>query len=81
MSSMIPREHTNQPLDRYIDRFLFADGWRVTSAVTNGSLHEVTITKGTEPGMGATVTRTASGAGEATFRACSSARELALATA
>jgi hypothetical protein len=77
---MIPREQTSQPLDRYIDRFLFADGWRVTNSVTNGSLHEVTITKGTEPGLGATVTRSAGGAGEATFKACSSARELALAT-
>lgn len=78
---MIPREHTSQPLDRYIDRFLFADGWRVTHVVSTGSLHEVTITKGTEPNLGATVTRSAAGAGEATFKACSSARELALAAA
>jgi hypothetical protein len=76
---MIPREQTSQPLDRYIDRFLFAEGWRVTNVVSSGSLFEVTITKGTEPGIGATVTRSASGAGEATFRACSSARGLAIA--
>lgn len=36
----------------------------------------VTITKGKEPGLGQTATRSATSAGEATFKACSTARRL-----
>ncbi len=65
-----------QPLDRYIDRFLAAQGWRVTDVVklqgTTG--YDVTLTKELEPDKGRTVTRSAASAGEATFKACSSAR-------
>jgi hypothetical protein len=69
---------TNQPLDRYIDRFLFADGWRVTNIVTSSApvMYDVTITKTAEPGMGQSATRRATSAGEATFKACSVAREM-----
>lgn len=69
---------TNQPLDRYIDRFLFADGWRVTAVDSQATpgLIAVTLTKGSEPNMGRAVTRRATSAGEATFMACSSARQL-----
>lgn len=67
---------TDQPLDRYIDRFLFAKGWRVTGFVRrpDATAVEVTMTKGEEPGKGRSVTRSASSAGEATFKACSTAR-------
>jgi hypothetical protein len=67
---------TDQPLDRYIDRFLLAEGWRVTEVVahTSPASYAVTLTKGAEPGLGRQVTRSASSAGEATFKACSSAR-------
>ena len=73
---------TNQPLDRYIDRFLFAEGWRVTNIVTLSSpaSYEVTITKTAEPGMGQSATRNATSAGEATFKACSTARQMAMPT-
>ena len=72
----LPIDH---PLNRYIDRFLYADGWRVTRAVasddsaTPGSW-AVTITKTEEPFKGHVVTRSASSAGEAAFKACSGAR-------
>ncbi len=68
---------TDQPLDRYIDRFLFAEGWRVTDVVpsSNPALFAVTLTKGEDPDRGRQVTRMASSAGEATFMACSSARQ------
>jgi hypothetical protein len=71
---------TNQPLDRYIDRFLFADGWRVTNIVASAApvMYEVTITKTAEPGLGQSATRNATSAGEATFKACSVARALTL---
>ena len=63
-------------LNHSIDRFLLAAGWRVSKvskrADKNG--YDVTLTKGTEPGLGRSVTRTASSAGEATLKACSSAR-------
>ena len=67
---------SNQPLNRYIDRFLYADGWRVTSVVAHNlpPRYEVTITKTIEPFLGQSVTRAASNAGEATFKACSGAR-------
>jgi hypothetical protein len=67
---------TGQPLDRYIDRFLFADGWRVTSSVKLDMQpgYEVTMTKTIAPSAGHTVSGTATSAGEATFKACSVAR-------
>ncbi len=67
---------TDQPLDRYIDRFLFAKGWRVTHVARreDGGEFDVTITKGEAPDKGRAVTRSASSAGEATFKACSTAR-------
>jgi hypothetical protein len=67
---------TDQPLDRYIDRFLFAEGWRVTEvdSSSNPKQFAVTLTKVEEPGCGRQVTRSASSAGEAAFMACSSAR-------
>ena len=65
-------------LSRYIDRFLFAEGWRVAEVVVHdeGGRYEVTLTKEFGPDKGRSVTRTASSAGEATFKACSSARNL-----
>lgn len=65
-------------LSRYIDRFLFAEGWRVAEVVVHdeGARYEVTLTKEFGPDQGRSVTRTASSAGEATFKACSSARNL-----
>ena len=75
--SVIPASTiTDQPLDRYIDRFLFAKGWRVTAVErrTDVAEYAVTITKGEDPGKGRVVTRSASSAGEATFKACSTAR-------
>lgn len=65
-------------LSRYIDRFLFADGWRVTAIVVHetGDRYEVTLTKEADPHLGRTVSRTADSAGEATFLACGSARRL-----
>jgi hypothetical protein len=63
-------------LTRSIDRFLRADGWRVTDVEkrADGAGYDVTLTKGTEPNLGHRVTRHASSAGEATLMACSSAR-------
>jgi len=65
-----------ESLDRYIDRFLAAAGWRVTGVVKRDDTagYEVTLTKELEPDKGRTVTRSAASAGEATFKACSSAR-------
>jgi hypothetical protein len=67
---------TGQPLDRYIDRFLFAEGWRVTSSVKLETQpgYEVTLTKTIAPFEGHSVSRSATSAGEATFKACSAAR-------
>ena len=75
---MNPSAQTDQPLDRSIDRFLFAEGWRVTQVVKDPttSLIEVTLTKTAPPEEGRTVTRSATSAGEATFKACSTARRL-----
>lgn len=66
-----------QPLDRYIDRWLYADGWRVTEVVpsTNPAGFSVTITKTLPPFEGHAITRSATSAGEATFKACSGARQ------
>jgi hypothetical protein len=63
-------------LNRTIDRFLFAAGWRVkqVSQRTDGGGYDVTLIKETQPNQGVTVMRTASSAGEATLKACSSAR-------
>jgi len=68
----------HEELDRYIDRFLLAEGWRVTDVdrVSTPGLVAVTMTRTTESGE-LTVTRSATSAGEATFKACSSARNLA----
>lgn len=65
-------------LNRSIDRFLLAAGWLVTEVVKrpDGTGYDVTLTKNTEPHMGKSVTRSASSAGEATLKACSSARLL-----
>jgi hypothetical protein len=70
------QSQTYESLDKYIDRFLLADGWRVTDVVmhSNPQRYEVSITKGSEPHQGHSVTRSATSAGEATFRACSAAR-------
>ena len=80
MSTSLPP--VEQPLDRYIDRFLQAEGWRVTSVEPDAGSGQfaVTITKGTAPGLGQAVTRSATSAGEATFKACSSARMLSAQT-
>lgn len=75
---MPPTSSTNSPdvLNRSIDRFLRADGWRVSAVVrrADGTDYAVTLTKQTDPQRGRSVTRTASSAGEATLKACSSAR-------
>lgn len=65
-------------LDRYIDRFLIADGWRVTGVdtVSTPGLIEVTISRESDTLEPLTVTRSATSAGEAAFKACSSARKL-----
>lgn len=78
MSTVPASTITDQPLDRYIDRFLFAKGWRVTDVVrrTDVAEYDVTITKGDDPDKGRSVTRSASSAGEATFKACSTARSI-----
>lgn len=68
----------HEELDRYIDRFLLAEGWRVTGVdrVTTPGMVAVTMTRTTESGE-QSVTRSATSGGEATFKACSSARRLA----
>lgn len=73
---MTTSHDSEQPLDRYIDRFLYADGWRVTNVVNRAESqrYEVTITKTIAPHEGHSVTRSATSAGEATFKACSGAR-------
>lgn len=70
--------NTADALNRSIDRFLYADGWRVTNVVRHAddSGYDVTLTRTTEAGPGPSVTRTATSAGEATLKACSSARRL-----
>lgn len=63
-------------LTRSIDRFLRADGWRVTEVAKRDDEtgYDVTLTKTTDPNQGHSVTRHARSAGEATLKACSSAR-------
>jgi len=65
-----------EPLNRSIDRFLFAEGWRVTAITpsTDPAGFAVTLTKTTDPGKGQSVTRSATSRGEAVLKACSSAR-------
>jgi len=65
-------------LGRSIDRFLLADGWLVTevSRRAAGAGFDVTLAKTTEPNKGHGVTRHPRSAGEATLKACSSARLL-----
>ncbi|HEV2065400.1 MAG TPA: hypothetical protein VGR08_01095 [Thermomicrobiales bacterium] len=65
-----------EPLNRSIDRFLFADGWRVSDIApsTDPAGFAVTLTKTTDPGKGHSVTRSATSRGEAVLKACSSAR-------
>lgn len=65
-----------EALNRTVDRFLRAAGWRVTGVTRkpDGSGYDVTLTKEMEPDLGRTVTRSAASAGEATLKACSSAR-------
>lgn len=74
---MKPSSLTGQPLDRYIDRFLFEEGWRVSTVVKDpaSQRYDVTLTKTVAPDEGRTVTRSATSAGEATFMACSTARQ------
>jgi hypothetical protein len=65
-------------LSRYIDRFLFAEGWRIGSVERHdgdGQYH-VTLTQHAGFPSARSVTRSALSAGEATFMACSSARQL-----
>ncbi len=63
-------------LNRTIDRFLFAAGWRVSEVTQRADRggYDVTLIKEAGPNQGSTVTRAASSAGEATLKACSSAR-------
>jgi hypothetical protein len=73
----VPRNSVSpEVLTRSIDRFLRADGWRVTEVAKrdDNSGYDVTLTKDAEPNKGHRVTRHATSAGEATLMACSSAR-------
>lgn len=76
MQSNTQSAPTPEVLSRSIDRFLRADGWLVTKVTmrADNTGYDVTLTKGTEPNMGHSVTRHARSAGEATLKACSSAR-------
>lgn len=76
---MPPLQSTNitpEALSRSIDRFLLADGWVVADVAkrADDTGYDVTLMKTTEPNMGHRVTRHARSAGEATLKACSSAR-------
>ena len=66
-------------LNRTIDRFLAAQGWRVSRVTRRDDEagYDVTLTQETGPDRGRSVTRTATSAGEATLKACSSARAIA----
>ena len=69
-------EDSQNVLNRSIDRFLFAAGWRVSHVaprVSDGGF-EVTLTKIFAPDKGRSVTRFATSRGEAVLKACSSAR-------
>ena len=69
-------EDSNNALNRSIDRFLFAAGWRVSDVVPRDAEggFDVTLTKIFEPDRGRSVTRFATSRGEAVLKACSSAR-------
>lgn len=71
-----------EPLNRSIDRFLSAAGWRVTgiAPTTEPAGFAVTLTKTIDPGKGHSVTRAATSRGEAVLKACSSARVAVLAS-
>jgi hypothetical protein len=74
----LPTTHDSESLSRYIDRFLFADGWRIGNVerdAGDGRYH-VTLTQHDGSGSARSVTRAAQSVGEATFMACSSARHL-----
>ena len=77
MASITPGNASPEVLTRSIDRFLRAEGWQVTAVAkrtTGDSGYDVTLTKTTGPNEGHQVTRYARSAGEATLKACSSAR-------
>ena len=78
MQTNINSNISPEVLTRSIDRFLRADGWTVTevSERADHTGYDVTMTKGTEPNMGHSVTRHSTSAGEATLMACSSARRV-----
>ncbi len=69
-------EDSNNALNRSIDRFLFAAGWRVSDVVPRDAEggFDVTLTKIYEPDKERSVTRFATSRGEAVLKACSSAR-------
>lgn len=69
-------EDSNTALNRSIDRFLLAAGWRVSDVAPRdaGGGFDVTLTKIFEPERGRSVTRFATSRGEAVLKACSSAR-------
>lgn len=80
---MPPLQSTNitpEVLSRSIDRFLLAEGWVVADVAkrADDTGYDVTLTKTTEPNKGHSVTRHARSAGEATLKACSSARLVGL---
>jgi hypothetical protein len=72
----VPSQTTNSPevLNRSIDRFLIAAGWRVTEVTKRADGYDVTLTMSGDPDNTHAVTRHAPSAGEATLKACSSAR-------
>lgn len=79
MASHIDDSISVEALSRYIDRFLFAEGWRVTDVATIDGDYEVTVSKVSGAGEGANAKGRARSAGEATFKACGGARKLGLA--
>lgn len=76
MQPVTPSAISPEVLSRSIDRFLLADGWLVSDVAirADDTGYDVTLTKNTEPNAGHSVTRHARSAGEATLKACSSAR-------
>jgi hypothetical protein len=76
MSHTTQSNASPEVLTRSIDRFLRADGWCVTEVTKRAgdTGYDVTLTKTIEPNQGHQVTRHARSAGEATLKACSSAR-------
>lgn len=78
MSAHVNESVSQEALSRYIDRFLFAEGWRVSNVETTDGGYEVTLTKESGSGEGQSVSHSAPSAGEATFKACGRARKLEL---